>query len=184
MERLTKKNLAGTKYVAAIGGQGAWGKIMQRLAAYEDTGLDPEEIEELDNRIKTEKAATDMWCRKYYDLVADKLDTRFEFIEKLLGAVREGRVTISPVGQGDSVFYVSNTGKVCEAVADGPASYFHSTVYHEDGLPLLQNVFSIDELGKHWFLTEEDAANYRDLVTKRTYETRKVEKNDQADTDR
>ena len=47
MERLTKPavNKTGNKYVSAIGsGHGAWPRIIQRLAAYENTGLEPEEI--------------------------------------------------------------------------------------------------------------------------------------------
>lgn len=47
MERLTKpaeKN-RGNAYTSAIGsGYGAWPRIIQRLAAYENTGLEPEEI--------------------------------------------------------------------------------------------------------------------------------------------
>lgn len=47
MKRLTKPAVkhTGNKYVSAIGsGHGAWPAIIQRLAAYEDTGLDPEDI--------------------------------------------------------------------------------------------------------------------------------------------
>lgn len=48
MERLTKPavNKTGNKYVSAIGsGYGVWPRIIQRLAAYENTGLEPEEIQ-------------------------------------------------------------------------------------------------------------------------------------------
>ena len=54
MERLTKPAVhkTGNKYVSAIGsGHGAWPQIIQRLAAYENTGLEPEEIEETDKWI-------------------------------------------------------------------------------------------------------------------------------------
>lgn len=47
MERLTKlaTRHTGNKYVSAIGSScGAWPRIIQRLAAYENTGLEPEEI--------------------------------------------------------------------------------------------------------------------------------------------
>lgn len=47
MERLTKLAVhkTGNKYVSAIGsGHGAWPRIIQRLAAYEDTGREPEEL--------------------------------------------------------------------------------------------------------------------------------------------
>ena len=50
MDRLTKLSLNGSKYVSAIGSsQGSWPRIMARLAAYENTGLEPEEIENLKN---------------------------------------------------------------------------------------------------------------------------------------
>lgn len=45
MERLTKRGTRKNGYVSAIGsGLGCWGKIVDRLAAYEDTGLTPEEV--------------------------------------------------------------------------------------------------------------------------------------------
>ena len=48
MERLTKRGTRKNGYVSAIGsGFGCWGKIVDRLAAYEDTGLEPEEIDSI-----------------------------------------------------------------------------------------------------------------------------------------
>ena len=48
MERLTKRGTRKNGYVSAIGsGVGCWGKIVDRLAAYEDTGLTPEEVADL-----------------------------------------------------------------------------------------------------------------------------------------
>lgn len=49
MERLTKQSKRNSNhYVSAIGsGHGAWPEIINRLAAYENTGLEPEEIEAL-----------------------------------------------------------------------------------------------------------------------------------------
>lgn len=53
MNRLTVWN--GKKYVLPQGrtsdGRSNWRIIAERLAAYEDTGLDPEEIEELKKRV-------------------------------------------------------------------------------------------------------------------------------------
>ena len=47
MERLTKPTeRAGNRYVSAIGsGKGAWPRIIQRLAAYENTGMEPQIIQ-------------------------------------------------------------------------------------------------------------------------------------------
>ncbi len=45
MDRLTKRGTRTKSYVSAIGsGVGCWGRIIDRLAAYENTGLEPEEI--------------------------------------------------------------------------------------------------------------------------------------------
>ena len=47
MERLTKRGerKGSGHYVSAIGsGRGTWGKIMDKLARYENTGLEPEQI--------------------------------------------------------------------------------------------------------------------------------------------
>lgn len=81
MERLTKpatiKN--GNKYTSAIGsGAGAWPRIIQRLAEYENTGMEPEEINQL--REFTE-SATNTTLRHIYELVQ---------------AEKEGRLVIKP----------------------------------------------------------------------------------------
>lgn len=56
MERLTTWN--GKKYVLPQGrtsdGQSYWRIIAERLAAYENTGLDPEEIEMLKEKERTQ----------------------------------------------------------------------------------------------------------------------------------
>lgn len=49
MERMTRWN--GKKYVLPQG-YGVWRKIAERLAAYENTNLEPEEIEAMKKRIK------------------------------------------------------------------------------------------------------------------------------------
>lgn len=48
MERLTKRGTRKNGYVFAIGsGVGCWEKIIDRLAAYEDTGLEPNDVTDL-----------------------------------------------------------------------------------------------------------------------------------------
>lgn len=63
MDRMTRWN--GTKYVLPQG-RGVWREIAERLAAYENTGLEPEEIEAMkvkyiaENRSDHEEAIRDM----------------------------------------------------------------------------------------------------------------------------
>ena len=48
MERLTKRGARKNGYVSAVGsGLGCWGKIIGRLAAYENTGLTPDDVTDL-----------------------------------------------------------------------------------------------------------------------------------------
>lgn len=62
MNRLTKWN--GTKFILPQGrtsdGQSYWRIIAERLAAYENTGMDPEEIE----KMKEEKCYTGITLKK------------------------------------------------------------------------------------------------------------------------
>lgn len=53
MERLTHWN--GKKYILPQG-RGVWREIAERLAAYENTGLEPEEIEALKAQNKEDKS--------------------------------------------------------------------------------------------------------------------------------
>lgn len=61
MDRLTRWN--GKKYVLPQG-RGAWREIADRLAAYENTGLKPEEIEAL----KAQHRAKPLTCDNCVDM--------------------------------------------------------------------------------------------------------------------
>lgn len=52
MDRLTHWN--GKKYILPQG-KGVWRNIAERLAAYENTGLEPEEIEQLKAQCEADK---------------------------------------------------------------------------------------------------------------------------------
>ena len=81
MERLTKLSKAATKYMSAIGsGCGSWGKIIERLADYENTGLEPGEIEilcEMDRRARM----ADMLRLEEYERLGSVEDIREAFRE-------------------------------------------------------------------------------------------------------
>ena len=51
MDRMTRWN--GKKYVLPQG-HGVWREIAERLAAYESTGLEPEEIETLKAKVQSD----------------------------------------------------------------------------------------------------------------------------------
>ena len=84
MERLTKPAVhkTGNKYVSAIGSScGAWPRIIQRLADYENTGLEPEEIVALQ-------------AQKIQDILFAKMDCSDADVEELRKQMREAAVII------------------------------------------------------------------------------------------
>ena len=86
MERLTKLAKNGGKYVSAIGsGHGCWGRIISQLAAYEDTGLTPEEINEI---------------------LHDTTGPLHKKLGEWMKAESEGRLVVLPCKVGDTVYRI------------------------------------------------------------------------------
>lgn len=88
MERLTKPATyrIGHKYTSAIGStNGAWPRIIQRLADYEDTGMEPDEVKQLKEFCESQTTKT--------------LDRVYEIAK----AEQEGRLFIVPA-PGDVLY--------------------------------------------------------------------------------
>lgn len=147
MERLTEYEVV-SGHVHAVP-TGDVNKAMMRLAAYEDTGLEPEQCENA--KIIIESAFSD--------------DTsKAERIRELLKADKEGRVVVLPCKVGDTVWSISN--KICKEKLR-----HHNRCYDCNGTEFWNNCFRandasfsvefeydmIEEIGKTVFLTREEA---------------------------
>ena len=76
MERLTKYNTGKGHYVSAIGsGQGCWTRIINQLAAYEETGLTPEQVAAMKAELQDERYRHDRYAdySRGQDEVIDRL---------------------------------------------------------------------------------------------------------------
>lgn len=76
-----------------------YGEHADRLAAYEDTGLDPEEIEKAMDIVKSAVSA-------FEDFGVDRL-------AELAQADRDGRCVVLPCKPGDVVWLITNRGTKC-----------------------------------------------------------------------
>lgn len=122
-------------------------EIIDRLAAYEDTGLEPEEVRGI-------KTAYDE-VQIPYEVVATGADAAR--VIRLLDAEDEGRLLVLPCKVGDTVFSAfENDGVFCGKVyaistCDG-TNWF--SVRYDGGL---RYDHTWDEIGKTVFFAREDA---------------------------
>ena len=152
MERLTEKHYLGTDHYMKCSGNcnvdmdcidcPSFDRLVERLAAYEDTGLEPEQCENAKDII--ESAFSD--------------DTsKAERIRELLKADRDGRLVVLPCKVGDTVYFRTYD---CNGTVDlgiqphkVTAIVWNAIVrgrYIDVGLPSGQ-------YGVSWFLTREEA---------------------------
>lgn len=133
MERLTYFD--GGKWRLKIGDTEYSGEAVDRLAAYEETGLEPEEVRRLDEYIKHER------------------------LHELAQADREGRCVVLPA-KPDQTIYQWRIGDDCPSVsrldgaqinADGEITY-----------PIWNGYLIPEDFGKTVFLTREEAALRRE----------------------
>lgn len=93
MERLTYRDKDGMAMMKERGGWKSWG--IDRLAAYEDTGLEPDVCSNY---------------RKFEDEAISKGVT-FKRIVELMNADHDGRLVLLPCKVGDDVWFVRKFGK-------------------------------------------------------------------------
>ena len=144
MERLTYFD--GGKWRLKIGDTEYSGEAVDRLAAYEETGLEPEQI-----RIVLDDAAREF---AEYDAMAPK-----ERLRELAQADRDGRCVVLPA-KPDQTIYQWRIGDDCPSVsrldgaqinADGEITY-----------PIWNGYLIPEDFGKTVFLTREEAALRRE----------------------
>lgn len=113
MERLTKRTLAGTANIDypksiyfedgtkdAIVVSAYRQKAIERLAAYEDTGLEPDTVS------------------KIRDIVLD-ISGDIDHLRELVQAEQDGQLVVLPCKVGDTVWYITSATEICEAEVTG-----------------------------------------------------------------
>jgi hypothetical protein len=147
MERLTEKHYIGTDhYVTCSGDCNSFDRLVERLAAYEDTGLEPEQCENA--KIIIESAFSDD-------------ASKAERIRELLKADKAGRLVVLPCKVGDRLYEV--TGRKTISVYEVRAirvELFGLFIEWDivEGF-VWQSLAGINtgEIGKTVFLTREEA---------------------------
>lgn len=147
MERLTKPSLRGDRYVSAIGsGCGCWGKIIERLAAYENTGLEPEVVKDMAENAETRLLA---WFEARYGMPVGKL-------MDLIEAKQDGRLMVLPCKVGDMAWIIEDDGIYCVRVQGILASANGKDCILRFGGYPSRAVYG-SAVGKTVFLTREEA---------------------------
>ena len=114
-------------------------KIANRLAEYEDTGLEPEKIVFLKNVVD--------------DAFSDKPEFT-EHIRELLRAEKDGRLVVLPCKVGDTIYRCGDPiKKIYEWQIAYVEVYEDETVFVDDS----DNTFVEADIGKTVFLTREEA---------------------------
>ena len=116
-------------------------QILTRLAAYEDTGLEPEDLKKAFNETAILK------------LAAQVLRTTPDHLRDLLQAEQDGRMAVLPVKKGTKIFRVVDIPEhKCQGRMRG--HYFHSTKRIYKGVMQWEDG---SDFGKTVFLTREEA---------------------------
>lgn len=142
MERLTYFN--GGKWRLKIGDTEYSGKAVDRLAAYEETDLEPEDIDRiLDAYGRGMTLRTESSQR--LKIVKDIKTTR---LCELAQADKEGRCVVMPCQPGDKVSYKSSIGFWCNAVIKDytPENIFITAETEIPNAEPLSHTFSILEI--------------------------------------
>ena len=153
MERLTYRYADGEAWasiykVSACGEHECKGPIIERLAAYEDTGMTPEEIDALQKR---EQGLAEMLVN-----VSCGCAVSYSRLAELAQAEKDGRLVVLPC-KPDEVFYQWKKGDDYPSV-----SRFEGVEISEDGeitYPMKRwgEAFTLDDFGKTIFLSRADA---------------------------
>lgn len=144
MERLTyfkdgywRVNFSGVQYQA---------DFVDRLAAYEDTGLTPKEVTALGELFD--------YALKESKTLAEQL-TLLKHIRKLAEADKDGRVVVLPCRQGDELWTYCNhpVKRVYSFTVSDVSTLNGRTVLNTLGLGTIRP----EDIGKTVFLTREEA---------------------------
>lgn len=154
MERYTYFD--GGKWRMRVGDAEYSGKETERLAAYEDTGLEPEEIERiLDSygrgmTLRTENA-------QRLEIIKEIPINR---LRELAQAEKEGRLVVLPCDVGDKLYDVT-LGEVREKIVISLSMLLSKSVnhlvIHAENFRNAVTSYELQDIGKTFFLTREAA---------------------------
>ena len=116
-------------------------RIYARLAVYEDTGLEPEDLKKAFNETEILK------------LAAQALSTTPDHLRDLLQAERDGRLVVLPCKVGDTVYFTL-LGRIIEKPVFSIVSFSASARIYCAGT---SEYFRPEDFGKTVFLTREEA---------------------------
>lgn len=160
MERLTEKHYLGTDHYMKCSGNcnvdmdcidcPSFDRLVERLAAYEDTGLTPESVEALKLSMMG-KAISEI--TEFNGLPIDRL-------RELAEADKDGRVVVLPCKVGDTVWVILDGAKCvrrCVVEYATIGRYFTVIVFHTADRTREQYGVPAGAFGKTVFLTSEEA---------------------------
>ena len=146
MERLTYRDKDGFPMMKKRGGFKQGG--VERLAAYEETGLTPEEIAQMQ---ETQLSGMDMF-RVYAAL---------DMLNKYQTAEKDGRLVVLPCKAGDTVYEVTSRKTISEYRVKAIRVELFCTFIEWDIVAgfVDKSIFGVpvDEIGKTVFLTRKEA---------------------------
>ena len=121
-------------------------RLLERLAAYEDTGLTPEEIK----APLTEDAMI--------NLAAQALGVEHSRLRELAEADKDGRVVVLPCKVGDVVYgFHNNRQTILPMVAKWIETNADGWTVAAQYAPMVPEFFQFSDFGKTVFLTREEA---------------------------
>lgn len=118
--------------------------ILERLAAYEDTGLEPEVFKKVFNEDAILK------------LAGQVLDVAPGRLRELARAEKDGRLVVLPCKIGDKIHYIAENGRIDFAFVRWFDTNEGWTVA-ADNAPRAPLFFKFEDFGKTVFLTREEA---------------------------
>ena len=115
-----------------------WENVLYRLAAYEDTGLEPEQVMEL---------------KSFTQGGIHKVDDGWKHVQGLLQAEQDGRLVVLPCKAGSLIYVGRKPAIITRFFGYVRERYFHAVFCDENkGIDI-----PFEELGKTVFLTREEA---------------------------
>ena len=113
-------------------------RLCNRLAAYEDTGLEPEQVLEL---------------KSFTQGGIHKIEDGWKHVQELLQAEQDGRLVVLPCKAGTLIYIGSRPAIITQFFGYVRERYFHAVFCDENkGIDI-----PFEELGKTVFLTREEA---------------------------